>query len=475
MTRAATAGAGEHTQSMTPTSTLNTSRIERQRAHPRIGAMLACGLSALLLAPAVAQSPVVVTGPARGQAASAPEAGAIGGRGLALLSDKILTVEWEGRQVVDHGVLLVKDGKIEAVGEQGQLAIPSGYEVVDVGAHWLMPGMIDLHCHVGGTFDINDMVYLANPEMRAKTAVIPSNPSLEFGLAAGVTTVLFIPGSGTNVGGQGLLFKTGHGRFERAVVRDPGGLKIAQWGNPERWMIQPGKTFENYTIREILRRGKAYGKAWVEHEQGRAAAPRHDPQLEIFRELVAGRAQIAVHTQIYQVVLATLDIIKKEMGFDVFIDHGEFDSFKLGALAAELGVPAILGPRNQAAPNRGFINWVGDNPERVEGLAAGFWERGHRMVGFNTDSPVIPQQELQLQSAIGARYGLPDESLQTVRGHTVVPARTIGMGERLGSLQAGFDADIVVISGHPSDPRSRVEAVYLDGERSYDASHKRLW
>lgn len=438
-------------------------------------ALLAAGAAASLLGAAAAQSPALAKAGTAGHGGPAPEAGALGGPGLALLSDKVLTVEWEGRQVVDHGVVLVKDGKIEAVGEQGQLEIPSGYQVVDVGAHWLMPGLIDLHCHVGGTFDINDTVFLANPGMRAKTAVIPGNPSLEFGLAAGVTTVLFIPGSGSNVGGQGLLFKTGHERFERALVRDPGGLKIAQWGNPERWMIQPAKTFENYTIREILRRGKAYGQAWAEHEQGRAPAPRHDVELEVFRDLVAGRAQIAVHTQIYQVVLATLDIIKKEMGFDVFIDHGEFDGYLLGKLAADLGVPAILGPRNQAAPSRGIINWVGDNPERVVGLAAGFWEQGHRMVGFNTDSPVIPQQELQLQSAIGARYGLPDDALQTVRGHTVVPARTIGMGERLGSLKAGFDADIVVISGHISDPRSRVEAVYLDGAKSYDASHKRLW
>jgi hypothetical protein len=395
--------------------------------------------------------------------------------GLALLSDKVLTVEFEGRQVVNHGVVLVKDGKIQAVGAQGELAVPEGYATVDVGANWLMPGMIDLHCHVGGTFDINDGVFLANPDLRAKTAVIPGNPSLERGLAGGVTTVLFIPGSGTNVGGQGLLFKTGHDTYERALVRDPGGLKIAQWGNPERWMIQPGKTFENYTIREILTRGRAYGKRWMAHADGKAPKPRFDPQLEVFEELVPGRAQIAVHTQIYQVVLATLDIIKREMEFDVFLDHSEFDAWILAPIAKKLGVAAIIGPRNQSAPSRGIINWVGDNPERVVGLAAGFWEGGLTMVGFNTDSPVIPQEELQLQSTMGARFGLPDEALQTVRGHTTVPARTIGMGHRLGSLQAGFDADIVVITGHPSDPRSSVEAVYLDGGLAYDAKNRRLW
>src|SRR5687768_2356611 len=84
-------------------------------------------------------------------------AGEIGGTGLALLSDKVLVASWEGPQTIDHAVVLVKDANIEAVGPQSSTTIPEGYEVVDVGENWLMPGMIDLHCHVGGImFDIND-------------------------------------------------------------------------------------------------------------------------------------------------------------------------------------------------------------------------------------------------------------------------------------------------------------------------------
>ena len=188
-------------------------------------------------------------------------------KGLALLSEKILTAVPEGQQVVDHGVLLVQDGKVVAVGPEAEVEIPEGYQVIDVGKNWLMPGMIDLHCHIGGTFDINDTVYLANPGIRASTAVIPANQSLDRALASGVTSVLFIPGSGSNVGGQGLLFKTAPETYEEALLRDPGGLKIAQWGNPERWTIRPSKTFENYTIREILTRGRAYGERWVEFEE----------------------------------------------------------------------------------------------------------------------------------------------------------------------------------------------------------------
>lgn len=394
---------------------------------------------------------------------------------LALLSDKVLTVEPEGRQFVDHGVVLIEDGKILAVGPESEVQIPEGFRVEDVGSKWLMPGMIDLHCHVGGTFDINDTVYLANPGMRAKTAVIPANQMLDLGLAGGVTSVLFIPGSGANVGGEGLLFKTAPKAYEDAVIRDPGGLKIAQWGNPERWTIQPSKTFENYTIRNILQRGRAYGELWRDYEENGGEQPEVDVVLEVFRPLVKGDAQIAVHTQVFQVVLATLTIIKQEMGFDVFIDHGTFDGWRAGGIAAELGVNAILGPRNVSAPSAGLRAWVGDNPERIQGSAAGYYELGHRKIGFNTDSPVIPQEELQLQAGMGARYGLPDNGLETVRGLTTIPAQTVGMGERLGSLAAGYDADILVISGPPGDPRSMVDQVYVNGEQVYAADEERLW
>lgn len=389
--------------------------------------------------------------------------------GVVIDAAKILCCELEGRQVVNNGRVLIVDDQIVAVGSRSEIEIPEGFEHVDYGNNWLMPGMVDLHCHVGGTFDINDMVYQANPGLRAKTAVIPGNDALKRALASGVTSVLFIPGSGTNVGGQGLLFKTAQDRYEDAIIRDPGGLKIAQWGNPERWTIGVGKAFHNYTIREILRRGKGYhGRRKADPE----SLP--DPQLEVFETLFDLDAQIAVHTQVHQVVLSTIQIIKIEMGLDVFIDHGTFDGWRAGAIAWKHGVNAILGPRNQTPPGR-FLGWVGDNPERMQGVAAGYHDMGHRMIGFNTDSPVIPQEELQLQAAMGARFGLPDNNLETVRGLTVVPAATVGMTGKIGSIQPGADADIVVISGHPADPRSAVQAVYVDGDKHYDAEERRLW
>jgi len=409
--------------------------------------------------------------------ARAPAAGERGGAGLALLARKVLTVPLEGVQFVDNAVLLVKDGKIEAVGTKVETAIPAGYQIVDLGDRWLMPGMIDLHSHVAGTFDINDMVYLCNPGLRVSCSVIPENPRFKVAVAAGVTTVLFIPGSGVNMSGQGVLVKTGLDRYEDAVIRNPGSLKIAQAGNPEGWTVGVGRSFMNFDLREVLRRGKAYAERWKAHEANSGSeAPEKNFDLEIFRALLDKKAQISTHTQIFQVVLTTLTMLRREFGFDVYNDHGEMAGYKLAALAVELGVPVISGPREVEVPTRGFINWTGSNPEAILGIAAEYQKGGVKMLGFNTDAPVVPEEELPIQATVSVHYGLDDSQVESVRGLTIIPAVTAGIAQRVGSLEPGKDADILVISGDPADPRKWVEKVLCDGQWVYDSNkERRLW
>ena len=132
------------------------------------------------------------TGPS-GRDRSPAEAGDVGGSGLALLAEKILVCSWDGEQVVDQGVLLIKDGKIEAVGRKGELAVPAGYELLDVGERWLTPGFIDLHSHAAGApmfppqgvNDLNDLIYLTNPGLRASSAVEPQVATVGDGDADG--------------------------------------------------------------------------------------------------------------------------------------------------------------------------------------------------------------------------------------------------------------------------------------------------
>ena len=410
------------------------------------------------------------------EVAAAPQAGERGGPGLAILAKKILTVPIEGEQYVDNGVLLVREGKIEAVGPARTTRIPAGYQVVDVGDKWLMPGFVDLHSHVGGGFDINDMVYLTNPGLRVHCSVIPNNEDLRIALAAGVTTVLFIPGSGVNSSGQGVLMKSGLEHYEDCVVRDPGSLKIAQAGNPERWAIGVGRSLMNWNTRDMLKRGKAYAEAWKAHDEGKGPAPERDLEHDVFRDLLARKTQISTHTQMYQVVMTTVTMLAREFGFPAYIDHGEMAGYKASELAVENGVNAIVGPREIEVPTRQFIEWTGSNPEAILGIAAEYQKRGMKNVGFNTDAPVVPEHELPIQATTAARYGFETKNLEAVRGLTIVPALTAGISDRLGCLQPGRDADVLVIGGDPADPRFAVETVYVNGKRVYDtATERRRW
>ncbi len=375
-----------------------------------------------------------------------------------------------GVQALDRAIVLCRGGRIEAVGRADELAVPEGYELYDVGASWVMPGMIDLHSHIGGAGGINDTVFQSNPGLRVSACVVPANASLQRALSAGVTTVLYIPGSGSNVGGVGVLMKTGPKTYDATVVRDVGSLKVAQGDNPTRWGYGMGRVMMNWVIRDTFRRGVAYAARW----QADADVPAHerDIQFDVFRSLKAGEAQISTHTQVPQLVLATLRIAKQEFDLPVYLDHSTVGGWVYGALAEELGVPAIVGPRSVDTATRGMINWSRNRLEGFRGVAAGWQANGHTRIGFNTDAPVIPGEDLFLQAAMGARYGFDDSRLETVRGLTIVPAQAAGIDGRVGSLEPGKDADLVVMTGHPADPRNRVEMVWIDGELLYDVGRE---
>ena len=407
-----------------------------------------------------------------------PAAGERGGpTGLAITARKALVVGPEGRDVVDNAVVLVKDGKIESIGPSRATAIPAGYELVDCGGKWLVPGFIDLHCHIAGKSffvnDINDMVYMTNPELRASSAVQPGNPNLLRGVAGGVTSVLFIPGSGTNMGGQGVLLKTGLDTFDEMLIRNPGSLKLAQAGNPERWAIGVNRSMMNWNTRNTFRRGLAYAKQWKDYEDGKGPKPERNIQWDVFRDLLEKKTQVSTHTQVYQVVEMTLTMVRQELGLDVYIDHGEFAGMRAAKQAQDLGVPAIVGPLELD----GTIWQLSPGSDgKFIGIAAGYQQAGHKMIGFNTDSPIVPEEELPVQATVSTHYGFDNSQMDAVRGLTIVPAMTAGIDKRVGSLAPGKDADILVVTGDPIDPRNSVDAVFIEGRRVYDSSREpRRW
>jgi imidazolonepropionase-like amidohydrolase len=355
---------------------------------------------------------------------------------------------------IDNGVLVAEKGKIVALGTRASTAIPPGATVVDHGDAWLCPGFVDLHHHVsGGGGDINDMTMPLNAEMRTLDVVKPSDELIRRTAAGGVTTTLFIPGSGTNIGGFGVLLKMhGGGSLERMVFRELGAMKVAQGFNPERGSGDLGATRmgSQALLTQLLERGQAYEKAWREHAAG-GPRPALDPALEQLRKVFAKEVPVLIHTAGLRDCIATSRMFQDVFPVNMVLSHGCFDGWLAAASLAKRKTPLNLGPRM----------FQFDPYGRMQGMCQAYWDAGCTNLSINTDAPVVAPEELQLQGAMAVRLGLPwDAALQAL---TIVPARQIGVGNRVGSLAVGKDADFQVTAGDPLDPRCQPRAVYIEG------------
>ena len=429
---------------------------------------------AAIIAPKAPQKPFEIWRPRRPTSEKDYQVAKWGPRGLpspgyAFRAAKVLPIT--AAPIVD-GLVITKNGLIEAIGRAKDLAIPAGYELIDCGDATLLPGFIEMHCHIASeTFDLNDTVHPTNPEFRTLDLISMEHDQIRTARAGGISTALYIPGSGSNMGGFGTLTKTWGRSPEEALVRFPGSLKIAQAGNPERGSGDLGTDMMGMSegIRMTLLAGKRY---WEQHElwqQGKADKPKLDPTLELLRGLFRQEYLVSVHTQIYQVVLQTLQMLRHEMGLWTVVVHGEFDAYRLSGNAYESGMAIAAGPRNYHF-DRATSQFLGLMQTWHDGGKYYHWLDpvagvGRDGIGVNTDSPVVPQEQLPVQAAIGVRLGLPHEV--ALRALTINNARFAGIEHRVGSLEVGKDADLGIWSGDPVDPRSHVELMVINGTICY--------
>lgn len=389
---------------------------------------------------------------------AAPEATAPAPPPVAIVGGKVVTITGG---VHDGGVVVLRDGKIaEVIADPGpDWAAPPGHEVIDARGLWVLPGLVDAHSHAGGG-DLNDMVYPVNHGFRVDDNIIVGNSLLRKAQAGGVTTILFIPGSGTNISGFGTVMKTAGRTREECIVRQPGCLKLAQGGNPERRGGDLGLTRMgmNWIIRHTLREAKAYHDAWVAWERdGEGEAPEKNPSLEPFRPVFRREIPVLVHTQGYHLIHSTLRLLRDELDLWVIIGHGTFDGHRMAPEVASRGVMVTNGPRQFRFDTR---------TGRLVGLAKEWHAGGVREVAVNTDAGVVPEEEFSYQGAMAVRLGLDQDV--ALRGLTISGAKILGIESRVGSLEAGKDADVVLWTGSPLDPRASVVMTIVDGRRAYD-------
>lgn len=378
----------------------------------------------------------------------------------AIHAGKIVTIT---RGVINDGVILVSGGKIEAVGPTAGIKVPAGYTVVEVGDQWVFPGMVEIHSHsgLGGVYwDINDMVVQTNPGMRVGDSIDPESETSRASLAVGITTIQTIPGSGTNNGGFGVAFKTAGATKPECLVRRVSVMKIAQAYNPERPAGDIGRSRMGMTflLRDLLTRERDYNAAWTEYEAGkRRQPPARDLSLENARGVFQGKLPVIIHTCESWGVLMTLAMFHEEFGTSAIVTHGEFGGYKAGEVAAQSGVPVNVGPR--------MVDFWDTGEGAFRGLIKEYADRGVKELSVNTDSLWLDQVYLAKMAAISARFGMEDEA--ALRLVTINPARAILLADRIGSIEVGKDADLVIKHGSLLDATTPVEMVFVNGKLAY--------
>ena len=369
--------------------------------------------------------------------------------------------------VIPNGFVETEGSRVVRVGPMAELLRSTDRtEIIDAKGGHVLPGFIDAHCHVGlyGTAaqedDLNECPVPCTSQLRALDGVDPFNQYFKEARRAGVTCVLTGPGSANPIAGQSGLMKTAGKVIDQMVVCAPASMKFALGENPKGVHKSHGPATRMASaalIREQLTRVRDYERKWARAEADSSKdGPEPDVKLEALRPVASGR--LAAHFHAHRADdIVTAVRISKEFGLDCVIVHGTEGHLVADFLAKE-GIPVITGPflSDRSKPELAKLTM-----ENTAILA-----RAGVQVAICTDHPVTPIALLPFCAAMAARAGMDEE--EALAAITVNAACIAGVGDRLGSLSPGKDADIVVMDGHPFHWRSRAVHVLIDGEEVVD-------
>ena len=349
---------------------------------------------------------------------------------------------------IPGGDILMENGKIKAIGVG--LEAPTGCEVIDAAGRLVTPGFVDAHCHIGldgegcgwEGHDYNEIVDPCSPHLRAIDSINPQDEAFENAVKGGVTTAVTGPGSANVIGGTFVAIKLWGKRVDKMIVKNPVAMKVAFGENPKRCYgnLKKSPTTRMATaavLREMLFKTQRYMEEKETAEKEGGKAPAFDMKLEAMIPVLKKEIPIKAHAHRADDIFTSIRIAR-EFDIGITLDHCTDGSLIADELAEE-GLPAFVGPSLGQKTKIELINKSFETP--------GILHRAGVNVSIITDAPVIPLQHLSMCAGLAVRGGLDVE--EAWRAITINPAKATGIGDRVGSLEVGKDADVVIFNGDP--------------------------
>jgi imidazolonepropionase-like amidohydrolase len=347
---------------------------------------------------------------------------------------------------VSGATVVVEDGKISAAGVH--VTIPPGIPIIDVEGKVIIPGLIDNHSHLGvyDSNDANEFPEPIGPENRALDALHLETQDWQDAVEGGVTTIITGPGSGERLSGQSITIKTFGKDLDQRILKQGGEVKMA---------VNARNLSHIPAIRSTFIKAREYMESWKKYESGdkEGPPPERDLAMEAIVRVLERKDRVRCHAHFANDIMTLLKL-KDEFGFDLTFEHST-EAYKIADEVAKRHVGCVCLP---------LVMRIGVPEDILRGDAV-LYEAGVK-IAMHTDHPVSQQKWLRLSAALAMRYGLPEDA--ALKSITINPAEMAAVSDRVGSIEKGKDADLVVLDGPWYELKTRVDMVFVDGVVAYE-------
>jgi imidazolonepropionase-like amidohydrolase len=369
------------------------------------------------------------------------------------------------RGTIKKGDIILKDGKISEIGEN--LSVPEGSVVIEASGKIITPGLIDSHSHLGTGVTMlkseeNDGSGPSTPHMRILDSmhpegIVPHEGTYKDAVAEGVTTVISRPGSGNVIGGQSLAIKLSGKTVDDMILRSPVDMKMAM--GPKRYPTTSTRMGVAQVVRQAMLEARKYKDSREKYESDKELKPETLPPErnltnEAMLKVLNRELPVHIHCSPIADILTAIRLGDEFNFLKLSLAHGD-DTWRVADELAKRGIVVVVGPN--------IVEY--DDQGNLINLPQYLVEHGVE-INIMTDTDIVQQEYLRFQAAVAIRHGLdPDEALKAI---TINPARLIAAEDRIGSLEAGKDADLVIFDGDPFDFQTSVLKTFINGELVFE-------